>query len=155
MPILEDLLFTLSFWNCEKDDICEEGTSTTPKLIIEFYDNTSPTNLKSVTNLKVTADGVDTSLNFDAVNKIELPLKTDADIVNYNLVFDSENANVALQNEDKITINYGRRDVYISRACGFKTVYDLKQNPNGMVLTADQIDQREPRPHRQLFHPHF
>lgn len=131
------LLFALSLWNCEKDDICEEATPTTPKLIIEFYDNASPTNKKSVTNLKVTADGMATSFDFNSVSKIELPLKTEADGVNYNLVFDSKNTDVSLQNEDKIAINYTRKDVYISRACGFKTVYNLNPNPNGIILTTD------------------
>lgn len=131
------LLFAFSIWNCEKDDICEDGTPTTPKLIIEFYDNSSPTNKKTVTDLKVTADGMTTSLEYNAVSKIVLPLKTDANLVNYNLVFDSKNADVTLQNEDKIAINYSRKDVYISRACGFKTIYNLNANPNGMVLTPD------------------
>jgi len=131
------LLFALSIWNCEKDDICEEATPTTPKLIIEFYDNASPTNKKNVTNLKVTADGMLSSLDFDAVSKIELPLKTDVNLVDYSMVFDSKNADVALQNEDKITLNYTRKDVYISRACGFKTVYELNPNPNGIILTTD------------------
>ncbi|MBP9792583.1 MAG: hypothetical protein KBC56_01130 [Flavobacterium sp.] len=131
------LLFAFSIWNCEKDDICEDGTPTTPKLIIEFYDNSSPTNKKVVTDLKVTADGMTSSLEYNAVSKIELPLKTDANLVNYNLVFDSKNADVTLQNEDKIAINYSRKDVYISRACGFKTIYNLNANPNGMVLTSD------------------
>jgi len=131
------VLFALSFWNCEKDDICEEGTPTTPRLIIEFYDNASPTNKKNVTDLKVTADGMTTSLDFNAVNKIELPLKTDLDLVNYSLVLDSKNANTSLQNPDQITINYTRKNAYISRACGYKTVYELNPNPNGMVLTTD------------------
>lgn len=131
------LLFAFSIWNCEKDDICEDGTPTTPKLIIEFYDNSSPTNKKVVTDLKVTAEGMSSSIEYNGVSKIELPLKTDANLVNYNLVFDSKNADVALQNEDKITINYSRKDVYISRACGFKTIYNLNANPNGMVLTSD------------------
>jgi len=131
------LLFAFSIWNCEKDDICEDGTPTTPKLIIEFYDNSSPTNKKTVTDLKVTADGMTASLEYNAVSKIVLPLKTDANLVNYNLVFDSKNADVTLQNQDKIAINYSRKDVYISRACGFKTIYNLNANPNGMVLTPD------------------
>jgi len=131
------LLFALSIWNCEKDDICEDGTPTTPKLIIEFYDNDNPTNKKNVTDLKVIAEGMTTSLEYNAVSKIELPLKTDTDLVKYNLVFNSKNADVALQNEDKITINYNRKDIYISRACGFKTLYNLNANPNGMVLTTD------------------
>jgi hypothetical protein len=131
------LLFALSIWNCEKDDICEDGTPTTPKLIIEFYDNDNPTNTKNVTDLKVTAEGMTSSLEYNAVSKIELPLKTDADLVKYNLVFNSKNADIALQNEDKITINYTRKDIYISRACGFKTLYNLNANPNGMALTTD------------------
>ncbi|MES2811555.1 MAG: DUF6452 family protein [Bacteroidota bacterium] len=131
------LLFALSFWNCEKDDICEEGTPTTPRLIIEFYDNVSPTNKKTVTDLKVTADGMTTSLEFNGVSKIELPLKTDADVVNYTFVLDSKNADTSLQNPDQITINYTRKDVYVSRACGYKTVYELNPNPNGMVRTPD------------------
>lgn len=131
------LLFALSFWNCEKDDICEEGTPTTPKLIIEFYDNASPTNKKMVTDLKVTADGMTTSLDFNAVSKIELPLKTDANVLNYSFVLDSKNTNTSLQNPDVITINYTRKDVYISRACGYKTIYELNANPNGMVRTPD------------------
>jgi len=40
------LLLAVSFWNCEKDDICAETTPTTPKLVIEFYDNANPTVLK-------------------------------------------------------------------------------------------------------------
>lgn len=131
------LLFAISFWNCEKDDICEDGTPTTPRLILEFFDNGNPTNAKNVTNLKVTADGVATSLEFNAVSKIQLPLNTQANLVNYSLIFDSKNANTALQNEDKITINYSRKEVYISRACGFKTTYTLNANPNGMQLTSD------------------
>jgi hypothetical protein len=31
------LLLAVSFWNCEKDDICAEGTPVTPRVIIEFY----------------------------------------------------------------------------------------------------------------------
>ncbi|RXR16281.1 hypothetical protein EQG63_11690 [Flavobacterium amnicola] len=131
------LLFALSIWNCEKDDICEDGTPTTPKLIIEFYDNDNPTNTKNVTDLKVTAEGMTSSLEYNAVSKIELPLKTDADLVKYNLVLNSKNADITLQNEDKITINYTRKDIYISRACGFKTLYNLNTNPNGMPLTTD------------------
>lgn len=131
------LLFALSIWNCEKDDICEDGTPTTPRLILEFFDNGNPTNSKNVTNLKVTADGVTSSLEFNAVSKIQLPLNTQANLVNYSLIFDSKNTNTALQNEDKITINYSRKEVYISRACGFKTTYTLNANPNGIVLATD------------------
>ena len=47
------LLFTFGLSSCEKDDICDANTPTTPRLVITFYDNAAPTTLKTVTNLKV------------------------------------------------------------------------------------------------------
>ena len=134
-------------WNCEKDDICEEGTPATPRMIIEFYDNNNPTALKSVTNLKVIADGEANGIVFDETktgdakyrfngNKLQLPLKTTADLVKYSFIFNDGNAVPALINTDVIDINYTRDDIYISRACGYKTVFELN-SPNGMVLTPD------------------
>ena len=59
------LLLALSFWNCEKDDICPEGTPATPRLIIEFYDAANPTVLKNVTNLRVQGLGAVNPLVFN------------------------------------------------------------------------------------------
>lgn len=129
---LFSVLFTMSLFNCEKDDICEEGTPTTPRMIIEFYDNNNPTNKKTVTDLKVTANGLTSSLEFNAVSKIELPLKVNENTVNYSFVLNSKSTTIAL--EDKLDINYTRKDVYISRACGYKTVFSLN-SPNGMTLS--------------------
>ena len=42
-----------SFSNCEKDDICAEGTPVTPRIIIEFYNAAQPTVLKNITALGV------------------------------------------------------------------------------------------------------
>ena len=137
----------ISLWNCEKDDICEEGTPTTPRMVIEFYDNNNPTVLKQVTNLKVIADGETNGIVFNENasgddkyrfngNKLQLPLKTMADLVKYTLILNDGNANSSLINDDKIDINYSREDVYISRACGYKTIFELA-NPNGMALTTD------------------
>lgn len=129
---LFSVLFAMSFFNCEKDDICEEGTPTTPRMIIEFYDNNNPTNKKTVTDLKITAEGLTSSLEYNAVSKIELPLKVNENTVSYSFVLNSASTTLAL--EDKIDINYTRKDVYISRACGYKTVFTLN-SPNGMALS--------------------
>lgn len=128
---LFSILFTMSFFNCEKDDICEEGTPTTPRMIIEFYDNNNPTNKKTVTDLKITAEGLSSSLEFNTVSKVELPLKVNENTVNYSFILNSKSTTLAL--EDKININYTRKDVYISRACGYKTVFTLN-SPNGMTI---------------------
>lgn len=137
----------VSLWNCEKDDICEEGTPTTPKMIIEFYDNNNPTTHKAVTDLKAVADGEPNGIIFDETktddakyrfngDSLQLPLKTTADLVKYTLTLNDGNAIPALINEDKIDINYTRDNIYISRACGYKTVFQLT-DPNGMALTPD------------------
>ena len=131
------LLITFSLWTCEKDDICEAGTPTTPRMIVEFYDNLNPTAKKSVTNLGIVADGMTAGLLFNGVSKIEVPLKTITDITKYSFIYDSQNVDITLQNEDKITINYTRNDVFISRACGYKTLFTLLDNPNGIVKTID------------------
>ena len=113
------------FWSCEKDDICESGTPTTPRMIVEFYDNLNPNTQKSVTNLGIVAEGLTTGILFDNVSKIEVPLRTNFDITKYSFILDSKNVTISLRNEDKININYTRNDEFISRACGFKTVFIL------------------------------
>ncbi|MDD5151653.1 MAG: hypothetical protein PHC28_14440, partial [Flavobacterium sp.] len=58
------LIATFSFSSCEKDDICDANTSTTPRLVIDFYDITTPSLLKKVTNLKVIGDGAPEGIVF-------------------------------------------------------------------------------------------
>jgi hypothetical protein len=118
------LLLAFSAANCEKDDICDANTMTTPRLVVEFYDTLNPTLLKNVTNLKITGEGVIDSLGtFTNVSKIMLPLKTTDDITQYSFVLYSTDENFA--NEDKIQIDYTRDNLFVSRACGYKSVFDL------------------------------
>ena len=133
---LFSILFAMTIFNCEKDDICEEGTPTTPRMIIEFYDNNNPTAKKTVTNLAVVAQNITDTLLFNSVSKIEIPLKTNAENVNFNFVHDSKNTTVSLRNKDEVIANYTHNDVFISRACGYKTVFTLNDN-NGLGFTAD------------------
>lgn len=120
---------------CEKDDICDPTTSTTPRLIIEFYNAANPTVLRNVVNLKVIAVGqTDTLDNFNAKSKIELPLKTTEDVTKYNFIYNSLDS--VNKNEDFFEINYSRENVYVSRACGFKTVFTLNDT-DPIVVTDD------------------
>lgn len=121
----------MAFSGCEKDDICVD--EITPQLVVEFYDISNPTVLKNVVNLKVTADGMTDALNtFNGVSKIRLPLKTNEDITRYRLLLNS-NSSTAF-NEDILEFNYTRENVYVSRACGFKTVFELNST-NGILLS--------------------
>lgn len=123
--LLSVTIFCAAFFSgCEKDDICGEGTETTPRLIVEFYDAANPTLLKNVTNLTVVGEGqTDTLATFTAVSKIKLPLRTTATATVYKFTINSLNA--AADNEDRIQFNYTTNDIFVSRACGYKTVYVL------------------------------
>ncbi len=125
------LLLSISFAGCEKDDICVDDT--TPRLIIEFYDASNPSNLRPVTNLEVTAEGETDSLKvYNGVSVIELPLRTTADMTKYSLVLNSTNSTTI--NEDRLQFDYTRQNDYVSRACGYKTTFQL--NPvDGVTLT--------------------
>jgi Family of unknown function (DUF6452) len=125
------LLLFVSFSSCEKDDICVD--ETTPQLVLEFYDISNPSVLKNVVNLKVTGDGMTDALDtFNGVSKISLPLKTTVDVTKYHLLLNSTSSTAS--NEDVLELNYTRENVYVSRACGYKTIFELN-NPNGLIVT--------------------
>jgi hypothetical protein len=117
------LVMASFFWNCEKDDICDENTPTTPNLVIEFFDITNPTVLKNVTNLQITATGSTDTLDFNAVSKVLLPLNISADSTTYKFVLNS--TNTAIDNQDNLQFSYSVEEIFVSRACGYKTIFTL------------------------------
>lgn len=130
------LLLAFSFWNCEKDDICAEGTPVTPRLIIEFYDAANPTVLKNVTNLAVAEPTFVNGYGYNGISKIKVPIRTNADVTTLNFIQNGSDTDTSNDNTDEITLNYDRIEEYISRACGFKTLFYLNET-NPIVLTAD------------------
>jgi hypothetical protein len=128
-------LFVFSLLGCEKDDICSD--ETTPRLIIEFFNIAQPAKNLNVTNLKVVGVGMTDELDtFTAVSKIEVPLKITDDVTRYSLTLNSTND--AIKNEDILEFNYIRNQVFVSRACGYKTTFEL--NPaNGVVHSSETI----------------
>ncbi len=128
------LVLALSFSGCEKDDICDANTPTTPRLVITFYDITIPSLLKNVTNLKVVGTGMTDGIVFNSAatgdekyitnaNKISIPLKTNEDTTSYSFILNS--GSPALVNEDILKFDYSRENSFVSRACGFKTLFTL------------------------------
>jgi hypothetical protein len=128
--ILLVFAIALSFSSCEKDDICDANTITTPRLVISFYDINNSSVLKNVTNLKITGEGMAEGVSFNGsklINEstVSIPLKTDADVTSFSFVLNFGNSNTAIVNEDNLQFNYSRATVFVSRACGFKTEYTL------------------------------
>jgi len=139
-------LVSVFFSSCEKDDICDANTVTTPRLVLTFYDINNPSVLKNVNQLKVVGEGMTEGIVFSATaigdskyvtnaNTISLPLKVDQDVSTYTLIFNYGNSNPNVVFTDKIQINYSRINSFVSRACGFKTNFILRPN-NPIIHTA-------------------
>jgi hypothetical protein len=130
------LVLSIFFSSCEKDDICDANTPTTPKVVIEFYDVANPTTLKNVTNLGVIAPGFTNGFEFTATSKIKVPLKTFEDTSILHFIQNGSIDPTTDDNLDEITFNYSRKTVFVSRACGFKTLFTLNTT-NPITVTPD------------------
>lgn len=143
IPVL--LIAALSI-SCERDDICPDSTPTTPRLIIDFLDATDSDIKKNVFDIVIIGaengiPAVDENNDvlllpdyiFVNTDDIILPLKTDDNTTEYILVSDATVNNAGTPddtsddfidgNQDRIVINYSRELVFVSRACGFKTIF--------------------------------
>jgi uncharacterized protein DUF6452 len=132
--IILTFIFISITLSCEKDDICAETTPTTPKLILRFYDITSQEDTKNATGLRVTEfneTNAISNLNVVTTDSINMPLRTDVNVTkftfhkDYKVITNTEGDTISIEgNPDIVTINYQREDVYVSRACGFKTIFN-------------------------------
>jgi hypothetical protein len=122
--------------SCEPDDICDPNTPTTPRLLIQFFNKDIPSQPKNVDNLKVIGEGmtegvilnpsgVDEAKYLANGNNILLPLNTTTDVVKYKFILRSGNKDPLLINTDNLEFKYSRENIYVSRACGFKTNFTL------------------------------
>ncbi|CAM3631778.1 DUF6452 domain-containing protein [Flavobacterium gelidilacus] len=121
------LLLAVSFWNCEKDDICAETTPTTPKLVIEFFDKLNGDNNKNLTNLQYFEINSTDTLTSNAVSTLSIPLRTTESSTTFRLILNGNDNDLTNDIIDDITINYERNEIYVSRACGYKTNFILNE----------------------------
>ena len=107
--------------SCEKDDFCIEPV--TPNMVIRFYNATNITQTKSVENLSVNPEGLDELYSNANLDSILIPLDVTSNQIIYNLSSES--------NIDIITINYDVEEIFVSRSCGFKAIF------NNVSVTSD------------------
>ncbi|MGB5943178.1 MAG: DUF6452 family protein [Leeuwenhoekiella sp.] len=116
---------TAALFSCERDDICAESTPTTPQLVVSFADidlNDKRTTV-NVYNPELSSD----TLRFVNETEILIPLRTDTTVTVLFLRKNPGATNTALEdpdNEDALTFSYIGNEVFISRACGYRIVYD-------------------------------
>ena len=130
------LIAIISFTACEKDDICVDGN--TPLLIIRFYDNENPGELKAVPSLRVVGLGQSSTVNTfsdrTSLDSIALPLRINEANTGFILISDSADEDeLETGNNDTLTFDYSTLEVFISRACGYIANYD----DLGELLTSD------------------
>lgn len=113
---------------CEKDDICIE--EITPYFIIRFYDIDDPEFTKSVIDIKVQLEGVDGFYEDDGLtikaftDSIAIPVKVTEDITKFKLTVKKGDAlGNLVENEDILDLTYTRENIFVSRSCGYKTLY--------------------------------
>jgi len=115
------LLIILLVSSCEKDDFCIDPI--TPNMIIRFYDATNPLETKVVTDLSVNPEGLEDLYTSTSLDSILIPLDVTSNQIIYNF---STGTNI-----DVLTIDYEVEEVFVSRSCGFKAIF------NNVTITSD------------------
>lgn len=113
--IYATLLIMLFCISCQ-DEFCLD--STTPSLIVRFRDINTDT-IKPI-KLNVGAIDLDTLINDTTLDSLVIPLNTQTNSITYFLSkVDDSNS----QSSELLTIDYDIEDVYVSKACGFKSIF--------------------------------
>lgn len=125
---LKTSLFAIIFImiSCEKDDICIESEIGTPRIILSFYDKTNKTLKKPVENLLIKGIEREDTLDIFSGDSIAIPLRNNSNFSKYEFILNTGGEN---SNNDTIHFEYSRYDLYINRACGFKSNYILNDPP--------------------------
>ena len=168
ISLLVLVIIVFLYLSCERDDICPESTPTSPSLIIDVFDFESQDDSKNVFGLLIAgADRTDILPGYAIVStdNLVLPLKTSENSTQYSLikeaVLDTDGV-LTSGNEDVITINYSRKEVFVSRACGYKTIYEnvtltVVQDGDNWILSSTPLNpnqsvEDETTAHFNIFH---
>ena len=115
------MLLLLLNSSCEKDDFCIEPI--TPNMIIRFYNATNISETKAVNDLTINISNLDSIYTNVSLDSIVIPLDVTSNQIIYNF---SSGTNV-----DILTIDYEIEEVFVSRSCGFKAIF------NNVTITSD------------------
>lgn len=122
--------------SCEKDEICLEDS--TPHLIVRFYNQNIPDELKSVLNLEVNIEGIEGEYENETItvftDSIAIPLVVTENRTRFIFTLPGDEEEGVEDNLDTITLIYTQEDIFVSRSCGYKTVY------HDAIITLTQDD---------------
>ena len=165
------LIFLLLIISCEKDDICTTPNADTAHLVIRFYDYLNTDTPKEVTDLLIV--GVDNTLSYgieSTRDSIAIPLRILENNTSFRLIKDyaindngtptDSSDDFATGNEDVIVLNYINEELFISKACGFKNVFNdvnfgFTADADNWILNSTVINNKietEDNAHIHIFH---
>ncbi len=159
-PFFLLLFLSLFFLHCEKDDVCNEGTPGTPRLVIRFYDKENPAEIKRLPGITIQEINQENPIFYSEFDSIALPLDLTQSYTRYAFVLSSETDTITLADTLQFNIQ-NRRDIYTRRACGYRAEYELAQPPVTPINTPSWfydatilIDtiQNEERAHLAIYH---
>jgi len=120
------ILLLIVIPGCESDEICLEDI--TPKLVIRFYNNDIQSEVKSVLRLKVQIDGIDGEYTNETItlltDSIAIPLLVSENETRFILTLQGDESSGTEDNIDTISVVYDQQDLFVSRSCGYKTVFN-------------------------------
>lgn len=120
------ILLLIVIPGCESDEICLEDI--TPKLVIRFYNNDIQSEVKSVLRLKVQIDGIDGEYTNETISlltdSIAIPLLVSENETRFILTLLGDESSGTEDNIDTISVVYDQQDLFVSRSCGYKTVFN-------------------------------
>ena len=126
-------LIALAFYvsSCEKDDLCPDGSLTTPSLVVEFYDKTNRSEVLPVDGLKYFAEGRVDTLVPGTASKIRVPLKTDMESTKWGFIWNRPSTTGVRPYLNYLDFKYIVSQAYISRACGYRATFLLNAPTEG------------------------
>ncbi len=124
------LIFTstlfLLFTGCERDDICDTANvPITPRLIITFQDFTDNSLRKNAAGIQVSlaSDSERIVTGIERFDSIVIPLNINEDSVRYEFKINASSTDTTIIRTDTLELSYKRTNEFVSKACGFRTVF--------------------------------
>jgi len=172
--IITILFFLLLTISCEKDDICTTPNADTAHLVIRFYDYYNQDTPKEVTDLLIIGILDNGDLISDGIvstrDSIAIPLRTIPNNTSFILKKDyaiddggtpnDTSDDTPTGNEDVIILNYVNEELFISKACGFKNIFNdvnfgLGPDTDRWILDSNVVNtkiENEDNAHIHIFH---
>ncbi len=110
------ILALILMLSCEKDDICLENK--TPYLMLKFYNFENDTLVKTIDidSIRVLNKELISDYTAKSFDSISIPLDINRYKTSYQIT--------SKKTTDTIYFSYDRKDIFVSRSCGYKTNFE-------------------------------